>query len=239
MNTFNRFLLIILALGSALFWMAAVLSIWVFPRELAEVFRSFSTMLRLQPSVLQGLITALGVSAGAVSLLVLVGELFPQEPTMVTVDNVHGGTAAVTVAALMLGLKQQLEERTGLQAVRPTVTSHHNGLDVHVEMHADQDTQLVHSAESITQAVRTQVEGQWGLKLHNVRVTFTQPIYQDRQPPSSGNSQSKESGGNIIVPSQDNDPGRMSSIPRTFQRPSEMAQEQSTEQEKEERDRSS
>ena len=137
MNTFNRFLLIILALGSALFWMAAVLSIWVFPRELAEIFRSFSTMLRLQPSVLQGLITALGVSAGAVSLLVLVGELFPQEPTMVTVDNVHGGTAAVTIAALMLGLKQQLEERTGLQAVRPTVTSHHNGLDVHVEMHAD------------------------------------------------------------------------------------------------------
>ena len=227
MTTFNRFLLILLALGGALFWAGAIFTVWVFPRELSEILRAFSATLRLQPTLLQGMVTAFGVSAMAVSLLVLVGELFPQEPTMVAVDNVHGGTAAITIAALLQGLKQELEQRTGVQAVRPTITPRRNGIDVHVELHAGPETQLVHKAEDVSRIVHDQIEEKWGLKLRNVQVTFTQPIHADGQAQhSTGNDPSKATG-DIIVPSLRNEQ----------QASSEAAQGQAREREEEERGR--
>lgn len=202
MTTFNRYFLVLLATAATLFWGGAVFAIWAFPGELTLAFRDLSLLIRLQPVLAQTLVTAFGVSAMAVSLLILVGELFPQEPSIVALSSVQGGTAAITLSALLQGLKQELEQQTGLQAVRPSITSRRDGIDVQVELHAERDAQLSDRAEEVSQAARDLLEGKWGLKVKNVHVTFTSPIGETRAatPRSEGGSPQGQRSSEIVVP---------------------------------------
>ena len=71
MNTFNRFFVILVCVTTIIFWCLVMLGLWTLPARLTELFFTLSRIFRTGPLLLQTLVSAFGLSAVLLSLLVL------------------------------------------------------------------------------------------------------------------------------------------------------------------------
>ena len=168
LTSFNRFLLILIAITIILFWAGMVFLVWAFPEELGLIFSGMGRTLRVQPALLQIIISGFGGSAIAVSILILIGELFPKEEAVLKVS----GQAAISIEVVVGTLKQALEQQPGVRAARPIIVQHNNDVDVLVDLNTDLDGELAPKADESVQIVRNLLERTWGLRVKDVKVTF-------------------------------------------------------------------
>ena len=181
MNAFNRFLVILLAATGIFLWLAAIFLVWFFPGELTVALRDLAGLLRTSTLLVQGGLTAFGVSSILVALLILVGELTPRQSTEVQLTHVTNGTAAVSVDAIAQRLKSALEQMPQVSMARPKISNFRNAIDVLVELRSEPEAHLSAQADEVCQAVRAIVEEQLGVRLRNVRVTFHNDGHDGRE----------------------------------------------------------
>lgn len=172
MNTFNRFLVILIALTAICFSLAALLVVWVLPNELGASLRQTALILRDNPILLQGLVTAFGVSFILVSLLILVGEFGPQQPASIPLAGVAGGGATVSVDTITERIKGEVEQLPGVRMARPRVRTGRGGVTVALEVRSEPDVHLPTKADEVVQVVRRAVEDRLGVPVRDVRVNF-------------------------------------------------------------------
>lgn len=172
MNTFNRFLVILIALTAICFSLAALLVVWVLPNEFGASLRQTALMLRDSPILIQGLVTAFGVSFILVALLILVGEFGPQEPSAIPLAGVAGGGATVSVDTITERIKDEVEQLPGVRMARPRVRAGRGAVDVAVELRTFPDVHLPTKADEVVQSVRRAVQEGLGIQVKDVRVNF-------------------------------------------------------------------
>jgi len=197
-NTFNRFLVILVALAGICFSLAAVLAVWAIPSELGASLRQTSLVLRDNPILLQGLVTALAVSFVLVALLILVGEFSPQTPAAIPLAGVTGGGATVAVATVTERIKSEVEQVSGVRMARPRVRPGRGAVDVVIEVRSDPDVHLPSKAAEVVQVVRSATEERLGVQVRNIRVNFQ---------PDSGRGAPARPQGDIRVPGASTAPG--------------------------------
>lgn len=172
MNTFNRFLVILISLTAICFSLAALLLVWVIPNELGASLRQTSLILRDNPILIQGLVTAFAVSFILVSLLILVGEFGPQEPSAIPLAGVAGGGATVSIDTITERIKDEVEQLSGVRMARPRVTSRRGAIEAVVELRTYPDVHLPTKADEVVQSVRRAIEEGLGVQVKDVRVNF-------------------------------------------------------------------
>lgn len=170
MNTFNRFLVILLTLLGLLFWFGVVLLVWLFPRELSLILRDLAALFRTETLVMQGVTTAAAVSFILVDLLILLGEFSSEQPAVVELRT-DGGTS-VSLATIAQRLKDELEALPGVAMARANVRAAKNLVELRLEVRPERDAQLPAMAEEVHQRTRMVVENQLGVRLRDVRVVF-------------------------------------------------------------------
>lgn len=172
MNTFNRFLVILIALTAICFSLASLLAVWVIPDDVGVSLRQTATILRSQPLVIQGLVTAFSVSFILVALLILVGEFGPQEPSAIPLAGVAGGGATVSIETITERIKDEVEQVPGVRMARPRVRTRRGAIDATVELRTFPDVHLPTKADEVVQTVRRAVEEGLGVPVKDVRVNF-------------------------------------------------------------------
>lgn len=200
MNTFNKFLVILLALASIVFWLTVVFIVWTLPGELALALRDTAGLIRGSQLLFQGLVTAFGVSSVLVALLILAGEFSSQEPAFVIITQVSGGTAAISLDAIAQRLKSELEQLPQVRMARPRIRNLRNVIDVLVEVRTDPDTHLPTKADEVCRVVRQIAEERLGVRLKDVRVNIqpdahARPSFTAPTPPAES-----VAPGEILVP---------------------------------------
>ena len=194
MNTFNRFLVILITLTGICFSLGALLVVWALPSELGTTLRQTALLMRDSPLLLQGLVTAFAVSFTLVALLILVGEFTPQGPSAtIPLAGVSGGGATVSLESVTERIKNDVEQVPGVRMARPRVRLVRRAVDVLVEVRPEPETHLPAKAEEVHQVVRRAVEERLGVRLRNIRVNFQPEAPRANTRPS----------GDIMVPRSD------------------------------------
>ncbi len=175
MNTFNKFLVILIALGSICLWFGAIFAVWFLPEKLLLALRDTAFLLRDNTQLVRGFVSAFGVSAILVALLILAGEFSPGQPRWLRIGRVAGGTAVVTIEAMTGQLKAEIERVAMVQMARPRIISvRKNAADVIVELRTAGQAHLPTVADEVCNIVREVMENQMGTELRSVRVAFQQ-----------------------------------------------------------------
>ena len=175
MNTFNKFLVILIALGSICLWFGAIFAVWFLPEKLLLALRDTAFLLRDNTQLARGFVSAFGVSAILVALLILAGEFSPGQPRWLRIGRVAGGTAVVTIEAMTGQLKAEIERVAMVQMARPRIISvRKNAADVIVELRTAGQAHLPTVADEVCNIVREVMENQMGTELRSVRVAFQQ-----------------------------------------------------------------
>ena len=174
MNTFNKFLVILIAIGSILLWFGAIFAVWTLQDRLLLALRDTAFLLRDNVQLVRLFVTAFGVSAILVALLILAGEFSPGQPRSIQIGNVAGGTAVVTIEAMTSRLKAEIERVAMVQMARPRITIRKNAADVVVELRTAGQVHLPPVADNVCNVVRDVMENQMGAQLRSVRVAFQQ-----------------------------------------------------------------
>lgn len=198
MNTFNRFFVILVCVTTIIFWCLVMLGLWTLPARLSELFLNLSRIFRTTPLFLQTLVSAFGLSAVLLSLLVLAGEFTSQRRGTVRLQR-SGGHAEVPVETIATRLRAALEGVDGLLSARPlvrTVTA--DAVEVLVEAHAAHGVALPPLADRVSLRVQQAVFDEMGVNLRTVRVTFLEGPGPDSTPVVPF-----VSSGPIVVPSAD------------------------------------
>lgn len=170
MNTFNKFLVILMALMVVSFWVTAVLLVWLLPDALGGAMRSFSVLLRAHNLLFQAVITTFGVSSILVSLLILAGEFAEHEPAVIKLATSSGGVAFVSLDSLSQRLKSEVESIAQIQLVRLRVRPVRDQLDVLAEVAVTPDAHLTTKSEEVMAMVRSVATQRMGVPVKNVRV---------------------------------------------------------------------
>ena len=201
MNTFNKFLVILLALASVMFWLTVVFIVWTLPGELVLALRDTAALIRGSQLLFQGLVTAFGVSSVLVALLILAGEFSSQEAAFVSITRVSGGSAVSSLDAIAQRLKSELEQLPQIRMARPRIRNLRNAIEVLVEVRTDPEAHLPTKADEVCQAVRQIAEERLGVRLKNVRVNIqpdahARPSFTTPMPPVA----EPVAPGEILVP---------------------------------------
>lgn len=174
MNAFNRFLVILGALAVAFFWLGAIFIILVLPEQLLLALRDTAFAIRNNTLLVQVFVTAFGVSAILVALLILAGEIAPRQPTAVRINHVSTGSAVISIDAMVQQLRGAIEAVPLVSMARPRLTVRKGAVDVVVELRTSAQAQLRTVADDVCAVVRRVVEGEIGAELRSVRVAFQQ-----------------------------------------------------------------
>ncbi len=238
MNTFNRFIVALFCLAAILFWIAVMLIIWVLPGEVLVALRDTAVLLRNNTLLVQGSFTAFGVSSILVALLILAGELSPQNTGTIRLRQVKGGAAGITVEAITQQIKYDVEQLSDVSMARPRVRSHRDAVDVLIELRTNPAAMLLAKADEVCQTARDTVEQKLGLQLRNVQVTFNNAnVQRSRQaasapiasaasapaasvPTTSASAEEPQSAERVVVPGPEEElPQRELPEPPTEERP--------------------
>ncbi|MSQ27223.1 MAG: hypothetical protein EXR51_03670 [Dehalococcoidia bacterium] len=192
MNTFNKFLVILMVLGSIFLWFGAIFSVWFLADKLLLALRDTAFLLRDNTMLVRGFVTAFGVSAILVALLVLTGEFSPGQPKVIRLRSVAGGSAVVTIEAMTARLKAEIERVPLIQMARPKVNVRKNAADVVVELRTAGPAHLPTVADDVCNVVREVMDSQMGTELRSVRVAFQQA--------GRGNQGMQAAKGPITIP---------------------------------------
>ncbi len=204
MHTFNRFLVILLCLSGVIFWVLVLLIIWFAPTELGSALGQIGRQLRLQPTLLQVVVSGFGLSSVLVALLILAGEFTAQSAGTVRLTG-GGRSADVSLDAVNAHLRAALTQIDGVASVRPMVRrTGASSIEVRLEVEPANGIALPPLADQLAAAVKHQVETELGLSLKNVTVQFVDATgfraEGERQLPSIGD-QSVTVPGAGIAPS--------------------------------------
>lgn len=174
MNTFNRFLVILGALAVIFFWLGAIFIILVLPDQLLLGLRDTAFAVRNNTVLVQVFVTAFGVSAILVALLILAGEIAPRQPNSVRINHVATGSAVISLEAMAQQLKGAIETVPLVSMARPRLSVRKGAVDVVVELRTATQAQLRNIADEVCAVVRQVVENEIGAELRSVRVAFQQ-----------------------------------------------------------------
>ena len=230
MNTFNKFIVTLFCLAAILFWIAVMLIIWVLPGEVIVALRDIAVLLRNNTLLVQGSFTAFGVSSILVALLILAGELSPQNTGTVRLRQVKGGAAGITVEAITQQIKYDVEQLSDVSMARPSVRSHRDAVDVLIELRTNPEATLLAKADEVCQVARDTVERKLGLQLRNVQVTFNNAnVQRSRQAASAptasastaaASTEEPQPAERVVVPGPEEElPQRELPEPPTEERP--------------------
>ncbi|GEM_PF-3222943 len=211
MNTFNKFLVVLMALMTVSFWVTAVLLVWLLPDALGSAMRSFSVLLRAHNLLFQAVITTFGVSSILVSLLILAGEFAEHEPAVIKLNTSSGGVAFVALDSLSQRLKSEVESIEQIQMVRLRVRPVRNQLDVLAEVAVAPDAHLTTKSEEVMAVVRAVATQRMGVPVKNVRVDIRHDKRTRSAPviPTAAASDQSPGQQEILVP--DSTPGDIAS----------------------------
>lgn len=190
MNTFNRFLVILICLTAICLALGAMLLVWASPGELGAGLRATTIILRDKPFILQVVITAFSAGLILVALLILAGEFTSQEPASIPLTGVSGGGATVSMETVAGRVKTEAEAIPGVQFARPLVRRTKGGVDAVIEVRPEPDAHLPTTAAEIREAVRRTLEDRLGVAVKDVRVSFQPDRDRARARPT----------GDILVP---------------------------------------
>ena len=200
MSTFNKFLVILLALASIVFWLTVVFIVWTLPGELALALRDTAVLIRGSQLLFQGLITAFGVSSVLVALLILAGEFSSQEPSVAIISQVTGGSAVISLDAIAQRLKSELEELPQIRMVRPRIRNLRKAIDVRLEVRTDPETHLPTKADEVCRVVRQITEDRLGVRLKDVRVNIQPDAHERPSATTPTPPAAPVATGEILVP---------------------------------------
>lgn len=172
MNTFNKFLVILLAVTGIFLWLTAISIAWLLPVELSTALRGTAILIRSNVLLFQGLITAFGVSSILVSLLILAGEFSEHEPSVLRLPSFTGGTAFVPFEAVVQTLRSDLELVPQVRTALPHVKNVRNAIEVFVDLRTDPDAHLPTKAEEVCRTVRETAEKRLGIRVRDVKVNI-------------------------------------------------------------------
>ena len=172
MKTFNKFLVILLAVAGIFFWLTTISIAWLLPVELSTALRGTAILIRSNILLFQGLITAFGVSSLLVSLLILAGEVSEHEPSVLRLPSFTGGTAFIPFEAVVQALRSDLELVPQVQTALPHIRNARNAIEVFVDLRTDPDTHLPTKAEEVCRTVRETAEKRLGIPVKDVKVNI-------------------------------------------------------------------
>lgn len=172
MNTFNKFLVILLAVTGIFFWLTAIFIAWLLPVELSTALRGAAILIRSNVLLFQGLITAFGVSSILVSLLILAGEFSEYEPSVLRLPSFTGGTAFIPFEAVVQTLRSDLELVPQVRTALPHVRNVRNAIEVFVDLRTDPDAHLPTKAEEVCRTVKETAEKRLGIRVRDVKVNI-------------------------------------------------------------------
>lgn len=195
MNTFNRFLVILICLTFICLALGALLLIWGSSAELATALRATAILLRDNPFILQAVVTAFSTGLILVALLILAGEFTSQEPVSIPLTGVPGGGAAVSIETVTERIKSEAEAVQGIRFARPRVHRARGGIEAVIEVRPEPDTHLPEKAGEIREAVRRALEDRMGVAVKDIRVSFQPDRDRTRTRPA----------GDILVPGPSRD----------------------------------
>lgn len=175
MHTFNRFLVILVCLTAIIFWALVLLVIWAAPTELGGALVAIGRQLRLQPFLLQALVTGFGACSVLVSLLILTGEFTARNGSTVRVAQSSGGPAEVSLEAIGAALRARLADVEGVLRVRPVVhRASATSVDVRLEVRAAPTALLAALADRLAAEARDTVAQSLGVGLRRLSVLFVE-----------------------------------------------------------------
>ena len=172
MNTFNKFLVILMALMLISFWVTAILLIWLVPDALGNTLRNLSVLLRAHNLLFQILLTTFGVSTVLVSLLILAGEFSDHEPSVFKIATPSGAVAFVPLESLAQRLKNEIESSGQVHMARVRLRPAKDKLDVLADVAVAPDTGLATKLQEIEAIVRGAAQEQLGVPVRNVRLNL-------------------------------------------------------------------
>jgi hypothetical protein len=197
MNTFNRFLVILLCISGVIFWSLLLVVVWTAPAEFGLTLTNLGRLFRIQPVMLQALITGVGLSCIVLGLLVLVGEFTPQRSRPVRIRGGEHETAEITTDAIAALLHDRLALLGGLAFAHATAQAvSADAVNLLVEAEALPNAHLDTVAGEISREAHQVVQTELGVSLRSVRVTFVDAhdggLRADQPLPPAGNA--------IVVP---------------------------------------
>ena len=180
MNALNRIIVILLlvislvALGILLFLSVVRLdaSLVTLSQALAFARSEQASFYWLLFSVVIGLLFL-------ACLLLLWLEIRRPKARAVEVQEIANGGARVTIDSIVQRLEYNIAHLQDVVSARPIVRAKGNGVDVLVKLETAPEIEVPMKTEEIVQLTRDVIEGQMGLKLHNVEVEITHAPYPE------------------------------------------------------------
>lgn len=171
MNIFNKVLVVALLVGAIVFW-AAVIAVFLFsPEEVVQAVKAVSTFMGQKMSIyVQMMVSLAGGIFIIISLLLLLVEFTPTRRTTVLLKQVAGGTATVTLEAVVQRVKYDVEQVAGVQEASPVVVSHGRSVSVRVDLRTDPQVEIPAKTEEVCQVVRNTVVNRMGVALKHLNV---------------------------------------------------------------------
>ena len=171
MNIFNRVLIVALLVGAIIFWAAVIALVLFSPEEVVATAKAISTFMgqKMSPYV-QIMVSLAGAVFIIMSLLLLLVEFTPTRRTTVLLKQVAGGTAAVTIEAVVQRVKYDVEQLEGIQEANPLVTSHGRSVSVLVDLRTDPEVEIPAKTEEVCETVRNTVVNRMGVELKELKV---------------------------------------------------------------------
>lgn len=166
MNTVNRVVLVILLLGV----MVLCSLVLVIPvealRTVAQQARALADSLaRIRPVVRLPVGILLALIVNLVAILLIVVEVRRRAPTSISVEQVTGGEATLTVASIADQLKAEISQLPGVLQVKPRVSARRKSVLVEIDAKIAAETGVPAEAERIVEMARRAVEEKMGLRL--------------------------------------------------------------------------
>jgi len=166
MNTVNRVVLVILLLGV----MVLCSLVLVIPvealRTLAQQAGALGDSLaRVRPVVRLPVGILLALIVNLVAILLIVLEVRRRAPTSISVEQVTGGEATLSVASIADQLKAEISQLPGVLQVKPRVSAKRKSVVVEIDAKIAAETGVPAEAERIVEMARRVVEEKMGLRL--------------------------------------------------------------------------
>ena len=175
MNTFNRLVMIIFLLGTALAIAAGILLILLAPQAIAPIFTNMGKILSAGPNdrnlnSLRLELTVLGLVLFVPTIFLLWLEVRRSTRDAVRIASVGGSEARLSMQAVAQSLVYYIDALPSVVRVRPRLSADSKSVSVRLDVETTPDIDVRAMTEEITKTARSVVEERLGLKLKSLQI---------------------------------------------------------------------
>ena len=169
-HALNRLLILSMSVLTVVFFGGLVFRVWAYPRSLGISLRQMGGALISADPAFQTLVSVVGLAVALIAFLLLLGQFLPDGGPVVHLAGLNGGSAVISIEALIAIVKQEAESVPSVISARPHITTAGGQVDVLVELSASVDAHMPSTIDEMCRLVRLAVEGRVGVSIRTLSV---------------------------------------------------------------------